>query len=108
MRSVSSGPTGLWAVLEEGGGVLARCCNPCLLFFALIKHFQTRWDDSLLPGGPRLGACLGGRVEASDGEGSNLLIMINIGRKLFLAIVKHFKVFELISNFTFTLYDFVE
>jgi len=34
--------------------------------------------------------------------------MINIGRKLFLAIVKHFKVFELISNFTFTLYDFVE
>ena len=37
-------------------------------------HFQTRRNDSFLPGWSRLGACSGGRMEASDSKGSNLLI----------------------------------
>ena len=76
MRNVSSGPTGLWAVLEEGGGVLARYeAAPWAIALARhCSHFQTRRNDSFLPGGARLGASFGGRMEASDSERGNLLI----------------------------------
>ena len=47
---------------------------PMALDFYHDGNLQTRWDDSFLPGRPRLGAGSGGRLEASDCQGGNLLI----------------------------------